>query len=146
MTSVHGIPVSGGTFPAQIWRAFMRTALRGRPVQGFEIPKGELVTVAIDPNTDLLAAPWCPGETRKMLRQLVPTEYCPAPPPPEPEPLVTPEPSPSPGAGPSAGAGKDKWPGDDHPKPESSPTPDPSPKPKPEPSPDPSPEPSPGKD
>ena len=137
MTSVHGIPVSGGTFPAQIWRAFMLRALRGEPVQGFEIPKGELVTVTIDPNTDLLAAPWCPGETRRMLRQLAPTEYCPAPPPPEPEPLVTPEPSPSPDAG-KARSGKDKGAGDGAPKP------DPKPSPKPEPSPEP--QPSPGKD
>ena len=27
MTSVHGIPVTGGTFPAQIWRAFMLEAV-----------------------------------------------------------------------------------------------------------------------
>ena len=27
MTSVHGIPVTGGSFPAQIWRLFMGSAI-----------------------------------------------------------------------------------------------------------------------
>lgn len=114
MTSVHGIPVFGGTFPALIWKAFMSRALEGAPVKEFELPTGDLVTVEIDPETGLLAAPWCPGKPRRMLRQLAPTEYCPPPPSP------TPTPSPSP-----TESGKDKA--------EPSPSPDgkrsPSPKP-----------------
>ena len=31
MTNVHGISVSGGSFPAEIWRRFMEPALAGRP-------------------------------------------------------------------------------------------------------------------
>ena len=31
MKHVHGIRVFGGTFPAQIWRTFIITALKGRP-------------------------------------------------------------------------------------------------------------------
>ncbi|HET8592486.1 MAG TPA: penicillin-binding transpeptidase domain-containing protein, partial [Solirubrobacterales bacterium] len=32
MTSVHGISVAGGTFPAQIWNDYMQVALHERPV------------------------------------------------------------------------------------------------------------------
>jgi membrane carboxypeptidase/penicillin-binding protein len=104
MTSVHGISVFGGTFPALIWKAFMSGALEGEPVQRFELPTGDVVTVEIDPDTGLLAAPWCPGKPTRMLRQLAPTEYCPPPPTPTPTPAPSPtesgkdraEPSPSP--------------------------------------------------
>ena len=92
MTSVHGIRVMGGTFPAQIWQRFMSAAHSGLPVKDFELPREELVTVQIDPRTGLLAAPWCGSKEKTMLRQLVPTEQCPLPPPPEP----TPSPSPTP--------------------------------------------------
>jgi penicillin-binding protein 1A len=92
MTSVHGIRVFGGTFPALIWRSFMSEATAGSPVRGFPVPRGELVTLEIDPVTGLLAAPWCPGEPERVLRQLAPTEYCPQPVP-EPEPSPTPSPS-----------------------------------------------------
>lgn len=79
MTSVRGITVLGGTFPARIWRAFMLQAMRDEPVEDFELPKSALVKVEIDPETGLLALPWCPGEMVKMLRELVPQEYCPNP-------------------------------------------------------------------
>ena len=126
MTSVHGIRVFGGTFPAQIWRAFMIEALQGVPPRPFRIPRSELVTVEIDPITGLLAAPWCPGEKLTMLRQLAPLEVCPLPPPPD---LSTPEPSTSP----SARGGRD----DDEPRSTPKPQPDDenTPKPKPEPTP-----------
>ncbi len=35
MESVHGISVSGGSFPAEIWHAFMEPALERRPVREF---------------------------------------------------------------------------------------------------------------
>ena len=95
MTNVHGIRVSGGTFPAAIWREFMLSALRHEPVRRFRYPKGELVTVEIDPETGLLAAPWCPGVERRLLSQFVPSTTCPSPPPP-PVPAPTPEPEASP--------------------------------------------------
>ncbi|MGH2697751.1 MAG: transglycosylase domain-containing protein, partial [Actinomycetota bacterium] len=98
MTSVHGIRVVGGTFPAQIWRNFMSAALAGRPVRQFQPPRSDLVTVRIDPGSGLLAAPWCGGRPKTMLRQEVPTETCPPPPSPSPTPAViaTPTPSPTP--------------------------------------------------
>lgn len=116
MTSVHGISVQGGSFPAQIWRSFMLAAHAGEPVRDFRLPRSELVRVMIDPDSGLLAAPWCPGRPRVMLRQLMPTETCPSPPPPEPTPTAEPSPT-DPG-------GKDP-----------SPTPTRSPKPTPEPTP-----------
>jgi penicillin-binding protein 1A len=39
MTSVHGIAVSGPTFPAQIWHLFMETAIGGGPDVAFPKPK-----------------------------------------------------------------------------------------------------------
>lgn len=95
MRSVHGITVMGGTFPAQIWREFMMYAHRDLPVEEFELPKGELIAVAIDPKSGLLAAPWCKSKVKVMLRQLAPTDYCP-PPPPEPSPTPSPTPTKSP--------------------------------------------------
>jgi penicillin-binding protein 1A len=38
MTNVHGISVSGGSFPAQIWRRFMDPALAGLPARAFPEP------------------------------------------------------------------------------------------------------------
>ena len=35
MTSVHGITVTGGSFPASIWRLFMLRALRRPPDTGW---------------------------------------------------------------------------------------------------------------
>lgn len=93
MTSVHGIQVAGGTFPAQIWQRFMSAAHEGLPVKDFELPRHELETVIINPKTGLLAASWCKGKEQLMLRQLVPTDYCPKPPPkPDPTPTFTPSP------------------------------------------------------
>jgi penicillin-binding protein 1A len=39
MTNVHGIAVSGPTFPAQIWHLFMETAIGSRPDVPFAKPK-----------------------------------------------------------------------------------------------------------
>jgi penicillin-binding protein 1A len=39
MESVHGIAVSGGSFPAEIWRLFMEPALEGTDVESFPEPK-----------------------------------------------------------------------------------------------------------
>ena len=39
MENVHGIPVTGGSFPAEIWRLFMERALSNRPVRDFLEPR-----------------------------------------------------------------------------------------------------------
>jgi penicillin-binding protein 1A len=41
MTSVHGISVAGGTFPAQIWRLFMEEAIGSTPERDFPEPQSE---------------------------------------------------------------------------------------------------------
>jgi penicillin-binding protein 1A len=46
MLDVHGIAVSGGTFPAQIWHLFMETAVGGRPDVPFPPAKTEPVWVS----------------------------------------------------------------------------------------------------
>jgi penicillin-binding protein 1A len=96
MTSVHGIHVVGGSLPAQIWRNFMSSALASRPVRQFLPPRSDTVEVRIDPVSGLLAAPWCKGKMKRMLRQEMPTETCPPPPSPTPSPSPTPTPSPTP--------------------------------------------------
>ncbi len=40
MTSVHGVAVTGGSFPAQMWAKFMRAALSGKPESDFTRPGG----------------------------------------------------------------------------------------------------------
>jgi penicillin-binding protein 1A len=125
MTSVHGIRVMGGTFPALIWRSFMARALADAPVADFTVPASEYVTVEIDPDTGLRAAPWCPGEPETMLRQLVPTEVCP---PLQPrEPTVAPTPSPTSTPTPEPTDRRDDGQGKDNNDQEPAPSPSPSP-------------------
>ena len=142
MTSVHGVRVLGGTFPASIWRAFMLASLSGSPPSRFTIPSSEVVSVLIDPASGLLAAPWCPGRAQTMLRQLVPTEYCPQPPPPPvpiapvaPTPAPSPSDTPAPEVSPSATPSPDSEGGRNAPgAPPATPAPSPSPDPAGEPS------------
>ena len=42
MRNVHGISVSGGSFPAEIWRRFMEPALAGRPARECAAPRQEV--------------------------------------------------------------------------------------------------------
>ena len=119
MYDVHGIRVTGGSFPALIWRDFMTDALAGTPAKPFRIPKTELVTVQIDPKTGLLANEWCPGKPKTMLRQLAPREYCPAPPP---EPVPSPSES---GLLEDDAKKRAKKDGADEPRKEQEPTPEP---------------------
>ena len=130
MTNVHGLRVSGGTFPALIWRNFMLAAHQGLPVKPFRLPASEYVYVEIDPITGLRAAPWCPGKRVRMLRQLVPLEFCPPPVVPSPTPVVPSPSSPSPSKEP-----KEK----PSPKPSKTTSPEPSSSPSPKRNPSPSP-------
>ena len=59
MTSVHGISVTGGSFPARMWSSFMRSALAGVPPKDFVKPSG-LKRVKICLDTGLAATPYCP--------------------------------------------------------------------------------------
>ena len=119
MYDVHGIRVTGGSFPALIWRQFMAAAHGDAPAKPFRIPRNELVTVEIDPKSGLLAAEWCPGKKKTMLRQLAPTQYCPAP-----TPAPLPSPSPSASGAPKKAESKDKAEPKDDTKPSPSPEPE----------------------
>jgi penicillin-binding protein 1A len=59
MTSVHGIRVIGGSFPARIWAAFMKAALKGKPSAQFVRPPG-LVSAKICLQSGGAATPLCP--------------------------------------------------------------------------------------
>jgi penicillin-binding protein 1A len=59
MTSVHGIRVTGGSFPARIWAAFMRDALSRTPSGQFARPPG-LVTARICLDSGQAATSLCP--------------------------------------------------------------------------------------
>lgn len=59
MNSVHGIQVTGGSFPAQIWADFMKRALAKAPVLDFTKPPG-LKAIKICLDTGQRATAYCP--------------------------------------------------------------------------------------
>ena len=61
MTSVHGKKVTGGSFPAEIWAAFMKAALANTPASEFTQPKG-LTTATICLDSGQVAGPLCPNQ------------------------------------------------------------------------------------
>jgi membrane peptidoglycan carboxypeptidase len=137
LQNVRGVRrVTGGTLPARIFADFTRAALADVVPVPFELPPEEYELVEVDPRTGLRAAAWCPGETQRLPRVLVPRETCPEPPPPPP---VRPAPAPVPTVAPDEPAmvlpGED--PGDE-PGSSSDPTPTPDPTTSPEPTPTPS--------
>ncbi|HZL05202.1 MAG TPA: PKD domain-containing protein, partial [Coriobacteriia bacterium] len=58
MTSVHGRKVTGGSFPAEIWAAFMKEALKDREKADFVRPKG-LTTLSICLESGQRAGEYC---------------------------------------------------------------------------------------
>ena len=117
MTSVHGISVAGGTFPAQIWRLFMEEAIGSTPERDFPEPQSEPIwheftrgeyggevpsssyyyppPAATTTTQSEQPAPPPPSEPR-------PAPLPPPPPPPEPPPIPPPAPTePPPAASPS---------------------------------------------
>ncbi|HSK47357.1 MAG TPA: PBP1A family penicillin-binding protein [Coriobacteriia bacterium] len=59
MDSVHGISVTGGTLPAQIWSRFMKSALEGSDVEQFVRPAG-LTRVKVCSETGGAVTEFCP--------------------------------------------------------------------------------------
>jgi penicillin-binding protein 1A len=73
MLNVHGISVSGGSFPAEIWRRFMAPALAARPAVDFPDPREPVVfrswqrgptALSYDPYYVAPAAPAQPTDTQ----------------------------------------------------------------------------------
>ncbi|MBU4314061.1 MAG: PASTA domain-containing protein, partial [Actinobacteria bacterium] len=63
MEPINGRVVVGGTYPADIWREFMSSALEDLPVSDFDIPDKKLIDVEVCSESNLLTTFWCPEET-----------------------------------------------------------------------------------
>lgn len=72
MKSVHGRVVTGGSFPAQIWASFMKTAHKSIDERSFKRPEG-LTTVKVCAESGGLATEFCP----KPMSALVIAEHTP---------------------------------------------------------------------
>ncbi|MHB9004789.1 MAG: penicillin-binding transpeptidase domain-containing protein, partial [Coriobacteriia bacterium] len=66
MKNVHGVAVTGGTFPAKIWSKFMKGALAKAPVLEFQKPKG-VTTASLCSETGLTATEYCPTKVTGLL-------------------------------------------------------------------------------
>jgi penicillin-binding protein 1A len=60
--SLTSLGVTGGSYPARIWGAFMSRALAGTPASSFSVPNIGLVNVTIDTRTGCLASRATPDE------------------------------------------------------------------------------------
>ncbi len=65
MKDVHGRRVTGGSFPAEIWRKFMLEAHKDIAKRDFERPDG-LVTISACTLTGMRATEWCPSTYRPL--------------------------------------------------------------------------------
>ena len=63
MEPINGRTVVGGSYPADIWREFMTSALEDVPVSDFNKADKELIDIKICTVSNLLATLWCPEET-----------------------------------------------------------------------------------
>jgi membrane peptidoglycan carboxypeptidase len=66
--------VTGGSFPAQIWNAFMSQVTPRMPVKEFKEPKDDYVTVPIDFTLGCRATSYTPSENIRYYRFLPSTE------------------------------------------------------------------------
>ena len=86
MTNIHGIKVTGGSFPAQIWKAFMQPSVAFRrapldvtadPSVPATAPAAQTVLVSICPDSMLRATKRCPDPVDIYLPPTqVPTQAC----------------------------------------------------------------------
>jgi penicillin-binding protein 1A len=63
MTSVHGIRVAGGTFPATIWRLFMVGAFANNPPSDWPLPSDPVVWQPFHGQYEFFGAPPAPSES-----------------------------------------------------------------------------------
>lgn len=79
LKGVHGIDVTGDSIPAQIWAAFMETALVDAPVTEFSDAYGERwVTLEVCSESGLLPAQFCTSfESRLFRADGIPVDVCP---------------------------------------------------------------------
>jgi penicillin-binding protein 1A len=99
MTSVHGIRVAGGTFPAEIWGLFMEPALAGTPEVDWTLPSDPPDWKAFSGQYAFAGPPPAPPPTFTPAPPAAPPPAPAAPPPPPtapPPPPVAPPPAPPP--------------------------------------------------
>ncbi|MDQ3785070.1 MAG: transglycosylase domain-containing protein [Actinomycetota bacterium] len=73
------IQVTGGSWPAEIWQAFMLRALANTPALDFKAPKGGITTVVIDTRNGCLAGAFTPADARAeavFAANTAPTRSC----------------------------------------------------------------------
>jgi penicillin-binding protein 1A len=71
--------VTGGSWPASIWRLFMMRALANQPARSFGVPDSGVVTVEFDTRNGCLAGRFTPDEYRRygpFVAGTEPTRYC----------------------------------------------------------------------
>ena len=78
MTEVHGVKVTGGSFPAKIWAAFMKEAVKDIPDSEFSQPaSSEWVSVEVCSESHQLPTDLCPTTVKMLFRaDFVPTVEC----------------------------------------------------------------------
>jgi penicillin-binding protein 1A len=89
MTSVHGITVTGGSFPASIWQLFMSRALRHMPEVGWPQPKHPAVWLPFQGEFAFVGAPAEPKKDKDEDEGEGPPPTTTAPPPTTTEPPPT---------------------------------------------------------
>lgn len=71
--------ITGGSYPAEIWREFMGEALKDRPISQFKIPEDGLTEIQVCKDSGKLPTFWCPPENlefRLFVKGEIPTKYC----------------------------------------------------------------------
>ena len=63
MEKINDRTVVGGSFPADIWREYMGSALEGRPVVDFKTPDNALIDIQLCTESGKLPTFWCPEES-----------------------------------------------------------------------------------
>ncbi len=79
MDKIGDRTVTGGSFPADIWREFMSSALKDVPVSDFTSGSGELTDVEVCTESGLLPVFWCPKEELGFMifeKGKEPTQVC----------------------------------------------------------------------
>lgn len=79
MEPINGRTIVGGSYPADIWREFMSSALEGTPVSDFKKPDRSLIDVEICTVSNLLATMWCPEEVKEwkiFVEGMEPKDIC----------------------------------------------------------------------
>lgn len=73
MQDIRGVRVTGGSWPSQIWRLYMDSALADVPARDFyKPPNANLVPLDICVTSGLAANPWCPKKERRSFLPNVP--------------------------------------------------------------------------